>query len=214
MRALLTACAAVLLLGGSSLQAQELTREQALAQLARPDSDAHRAAVERLATVGTMADAPALVKALRDADPAARAAAEDALWHVWSRSGSDAVDALFQTGVHQMESGDYPEAIATFTHVIEIKPDFAEGWNKRATLYFMTGELRRSLADCDEVIKRNPQHFGVLSGYAQIYAQLGYYDRALDYARRALAVNPNLTGVRDSIPLLEHIVTERRKQMI
>jgi tetratricopeptide (TPR) repeat protein len=214
MRTLLTACAAVLLLGGSSLQAQDLTREQALAQLARPDSDQHRAAIERLAAVGTMADATVLVKALRDPDPAARTAAEDALWHVWSRSGDDKVDAVFEKGMEQMQGGDLTEAIATFTRVIEMKPDFAEGWNKRATLYFMTGELRRSLADCVEVLKRNPQHFGVLSGYAQIYAQLGYYDRALDYARRALAVNPNLTGVKDSVELLEHIVNERKKQMI
>jgi tetratricopeptide (TPR) repeat protein len=214
MRAFTSVFAAALLLGAASVQAEELTRSEALAQLARPDASARVAAIERLASVGTMADAPALVKALRDPDTGARAAAEDALWHVWSRSGSDAVDAVFESGMRQMESGDYPQAIATFTRVIEMKPDFAEGWNKRATLYFLTGDLRRSLADCDEVVKRNPQHFGVLSGYAQIYAQLGYYDRALDYARRALAVNPNLTGMRDAVEMLEHVQAERRKQSI
>ena len=214
MRALVTASAAALLFAAMGVHAQDLTRTQALAQLARPDAGVRRSAIERLATVGTMADAPALVKALRDPDETARAAAEDALWHVWSRSGDEKTDALFATGMKQMESGDYPEAIATFTRVIEMKPDFAEGWNKRATLYFLTGDLRRSLADCDEVVKRNPQHFGVLSGYAQIYAHMGYYDRALDYARRALAVNPNLTGMRDAVETLEHIQAERRKQTI
>ena len=214
MRAVAAASAAALLLGAATLQGEELTRGQALTELARPDAGARRVAIERLASVGTMADAPALVKALRDADAGVRAAAEDALWHVWSRSGNDAVDAMFETGMRQMESGDYAEAIATFTRVIEMKPEFAEGWNKRATLYFLTGDLRRSLADCDEVVKRNPQHFGVLSGYAQIYAQLGYYDRALDYARRALAVNPNLTGMRDAVEALERLQAEKRKQSI
>ena len=109
------------------------------------------------------------------------------------------MDALYGVGVEQMQAGSLGAAIATFTRVIELKPDFAEGWNKRATLYFLVGEYRKSLADCDQVIERNPHHFGVLSGYAQIYARLGAYDRALDYARRALALNPNLSGMRESI---------------
>ncbi len=113
-----------------------------------------------------------------------------------------------------MEAGELRQGIATFTRVIERKPDFAEAWNKRATLYFMTGELRRSLADCDEVIKRNPYHFGALAGYVQIYIRLEYYDRALEYSRRAIAVNPNMEGVRRNMLLLERLQEVRRRQMI
>jgi tetratricopeptide (TPR) repeat protein len=154
------------------------------------------------------------VKALRDDDEDVRRAAEAALWRVWSRSGDADVDALFASGLREIESGDVEAAIKTFSRVIEKKPSFAEGWNKRATLYFLSGDLRRSLADCDEVIKRNPQHFGVLAGYAQIYAQLQYYERALEYSRRALAINPNLDGVRRNIEVLEEAVRQRRRQAI
>jgi len=204
----------VLLLVSAHACAADMPRSGALTALRDADPTVRRAAVERLADVGTMADAPALVKALRDDDDDVRQLAEAALWRVWSRSGDAAVDALYASGLREMESGDVDAAIRTFTRVIERKPAFAEGWNKRATLYFLAGDLRRSLADCEEVIKRNPQHFGALSGYAQIYAQLGYYDRALDYARRALAVNPNLTGMRASVEMLEHAIAERRKQTI
>jgi tetratricopeptide (TPR) repeat protein len=189
-------------------------RADALSDLADAKASTRRAAVDRVAETGTMADAPALVKALRDDDEDVRRAAEAALWRVWSRSGDADVDALFASGLREMESGDVEAAIKTFSRVIEKKPSFAEGWNKRATLYFLSGDLRRSLADCDEVIKRNPQHFGVLAGYAQIYAQLQYYERALEYSRRALAINPNLDGVRRNIEVLEEAVRQRRRQAI
>ncbi|HKE42537.1 MAG TPA: hypothetical protein VKG21_22130 [Casimicrobiaceae bacterium] len=164
--------------------------------------------------VGTMADAPLLVKALRDDDEETRIQAEQALWHIWARSGDPEVDRLYATGIEQMTAGDLEKSIATFTRIIELKPGFAEGWNKRATLYFIVGELRKSLADCDEVMKRNPYHFGALAGYAQIYARLGYYQRALDYSRRALKINPNLQQVRSNIEVLEQLLEQQRARMI
>jgi tetratricopeptide (TPR) repeat protein len=203
-----------LLLLAFDVGAQEGGRDDALRHLTDASAQARRDAVGRLAEVGTMPDVTELLKALRDPDEDVRSDAERAIWRIWSRSGDAAVDALYATGLRQMESGDLPAAIATFTRIIEARPEFAEGWNKRATLYFMVGELRKSLADCDEVIKRNPQHFGALSGYAQIYVQLEYYDRALTYARRALAVNPNLDGVRRYIDVLERQVEQRKRQTI
>jgi tetratricopeptide (TPR) repeat protein len=113
-----------------------------------------------------------------------------------------------------MAGGELEAAIATFTHIIELKPDFAEGWNKRATLYFLTGDLRKSLADCDEVMKRNPYHFGALAGYAQIYIRLEQYERALKYAREALAINPNLDGMRRAAEALEDAIEARRRRTI
>lgn len=76
------------------------------------------------------------------------------------------------------------------------------------------GDLKKSLADCDEVMKRNPNHFGTLSGYAQIYVRLERYERALDYSRRALAINPNLDGVRQIMELTEELLQQRRRQSI
>jgi tetratricopeptide (TPR) repeat protein len=213
-RTLFFALAATLLLAGAATQAEELDRPHALQALSGGDAPARRDAVSRLGEIGTMADARALVTALRDRDEETRNLAEDALWHIWARSGDEQVDRLYRAGVEQMTDGDLQRSIATFTRIIELKPAFAEGWNKRATLYFLTGDLRKSLADCDEVMKRNPYHFGALAGYAQIYARLEYYERALDYSRRALAINPNLDGVRHNIKILERLVEERRGRMI
>ena len=214
LRSLSFAIVSMLLLAMAAAQAQELSRTQAVQALSSTDPQARRDAAARLSEVGMMADVPLLLRALRDPDEDARGEAEQAIWRVWSRSGDPEVDGLYETGIEQMNAGDLQDSIATFTRIIELKPDFAEGWNKRATLYFIAGDLRRSLADCDEVMKRNPYHFGALSGYAQIYTRLEYYDRALEYARRALAINPNLDGVRRHIELLEHLIEQQRGRTI
>jgi tetratricopeptide (TPR) repeat protein len=190
------------------------SRTQALAALKKSDPQERRRGAVGLATVGRMDDAPALIDALRDGDGLVRAIAEEALWAVWSRSGDPRIDDLFKRGVSEMNGEHFGEAIATFTRIIELKPDFAEGWNKRATVYYLAGDYRHSLADCDEVIKRNPQHFGALSGYGQIYLQLDQPERALEYFRRALEVNPNLDGVQATIDRLEALEVRRRQRSI
>ncbi len=213
-RALHTSLLLLVLLTVAPAQAQEQTREQAVLALSAADAAERAQAASRLGDVGTMADAKLLVRALRDADEDVRASAEQALWRLWSHSGNAKIDALYSTGVRQMSVGELEQSIATFSQIIKLKPDFAEGWNKRATLYFLVGDLRKSLADCDQVIKRNPYHFGALAGYAQIYARMEFYDRALDYSRRALEVNPNMVGVQRNIELLEHLLEQRRRQTI
>ena len=190
------------------------SREQALADLARPDPEARRGAAIRLGEVGSMTDAPALLRLLRDPDDGVRALAERAVWQVWSRADDPEVDALFQKGLEQMNQGAVEGAIDTFTVIIKKKPDFAEGWNKRATIYFLVGEYEKSLADCAEVVKRNPDHFGVLSGYGQIYVQLDQPERALDYFQRALKVNPNLHQVEVAVEQLKRLIIEKRKGTI
>ena len=211
---LITIVAALTLAAGPLEAAQGQSREAAVQALAKPDARVRREAASRLGEIGTMAEARALVRALKDPDDETRENAEHSLWQIWSRSGDAAIDRLYAVGIHQMEEGELTDAIATFTKIIERKPDFAEAWNKRATLYFLVGELRKSLADCDEVMKRNPYHFGALAGYSQIYIRLEYYERALDYARRALEVNPNMDGVRRSLMMLEHVQEQRRQQTI
>ena len=121
------------------------------------------------------------------------------------------MDGLFAVGVEQMNQGQAQAAIDTFTEIIRLKPDFAEGWNKRATIYFLIGEYDKSLSDCDEVIKRNPQHWGALSGYGQIYVQLDKPEQALIYFQRALAVNPNLQQVENMIEQLKQASSRNAK---
>jgi tetratricopeptide (TPR) repeat protein len=191
--------------------AQVPTREAALETLQSPDPGQRQRAAVWLAQVGRMDDVPALLARLRDPDEDVRAIAERAIWVIWSRSGNPQTDAVFLDGIAQLNAGRFKEGIATFSRVIAMTPEFAEGWNKRATVYFLVGDFERSLRDCDEVIKRNPHHFGALAGYGQIYMQLDDYERAIEYFKRALAVNPNLDGVELQVRVLEHALAERKK---
>jgi tetratricopeptide (TPR) repeat protein len=207
--------ALLLLLLGAAAGAAALTREEALAGFAPgADPEARRRGVVWLAEHGTMSDLPRLAAALRDGDPGVRTLAEGAMWQVWSRSGDDETDRLFAVGLAQMSAQAGPAAVKTFSEVIARRPDFAEAWNKRATLYFLMGENEKSLHDCDEVMKRNPAHFGALAGYGQIYLRLDQPERALTYFRRALRINPNMRGIEQVIPEIEQLLTERRKGTI
>jgi tetratricopeptide (TPR) repeat protein len=192
-----------------------MTRETALAHLGRTDDvEARRTAVAWLARHGGMADVPRLVERLRDGDAGVRTLAEAALWDVWGRSGDEAVDQLLRIGIAQMNERDIAGAVDTFSEVIARRPDFAEGWNKRATVYFMLGQYEKSLADCDEVMKRNPYHFGALSGYGLIHLKLREPEQALAWFEKALAVNPNLDGVRDNADTLRDLLIQRRKNTL
>jgi len=193
----------------------ESARERALADLGRADDvAARRAAVRQLADSAVMADLPVLVRALRDPDPVVRGFVESAIWSVWSRSGDETVDRLFAAGVEQMGQRQLEAAAETFSRIIQRRPEFAEGWNKRATVYFLLGDYGRSLADCDEVMARNPYHWGALSGYGMIYMQLDQPARAIDYLEKALAVNPNLDQVAQTIEVLKTLLLQRRRDMI
>jgi len=196
-----------LLLSGASVAAP-WTRAQALDAVAQPDPAARLAAVDRLAEIGLMVDAGRVIERLGDTDPRVRVAAQGAIWRIWSRSEDPQIDKLFAQGVEQMQRSALDDALTTFNEIVRRKPDFSEGWNKRATIYFLLGQnekslLEKSLQDCDEVFKRNPQHFGALSGAGQIHLQLGHPRRALEYFRRAVQVNPNLDGPAQMIPQLE-----------
>ena len=191
------------------------TREEALAALADgSDVDNRRRGVMALGETGLMTDVPQLAGALRDADRLVRALAENAMWQVWSRSGDEDVDRLFAAGVEQMNARRGELAVETFTAIVQRRPEFAEGWNKRATVYYLLGEYQKSLDDCDEVMKRNPYHFGALSGYGLIYLELDQPAKALDYFQQALRVNPNLESIRQTVEMLKTLLIQRRKDTL
>ena len=207
--------AVVLLLCASAAFAEPpKSRQQALAQLASSETTARLEAIVWLANYGSMADAPRLDALLRDDNAVVRDYAEQGLWALWSRSGDAAIDALMARGVQQIDAQDYQAAIATFSEIVRRKPAFAEGWNKRATVYYLAGEDRKSISDCAEVLKRNPRHFGALSGLGLIYTRLERYDEALAWFRKALAVNPNMLGVEMNLRSLERLLAEKRGKQI
>jgi len=186
----------------------------ALAGLRDPDAAKRADAIAWIANHGSMADAELLHERLRDADPVVRSYAETGLWALWSRSGDAKVDAFMVRGVDEMNGGRLAEAAASFSAAIRVKPEFAEAWNKRATAYFLMREYRKSIADCAEVLKRNPKHFGALSGLGQIYLALDDPEQALQWFRRALEVNPNMPTVEYNIKALEEVLQKRRGRMI
>lgn len=185
------------------------SRDEALAALASAQSEDRAAAVVWIARHGAAADAEPLYERLRDESAMVRSYAEQALWLLWSRSGDAAVDRLMERGIEEMQSGRQREAITTFSEVVRRKPAFAEGWNKRATALYLAGDFQRSLADCAEVLKRNPRHFGALSGAGLNHLQLEQHRQALDWFRRALEVNPNMSGIETEVRRLEELLRDR-----
>jgi tetratricopeptide (TPR) repeat protein len=188
------------------------SREAALAALRSPDAAARAEAITWIANHGTMADAALLHQRLRDDSPFVRSFAESGLWLLWGRSGDVEIDQLMAHGTEEMQAGHHEQAVADFTAVIRKRPDFAEGWNRRATVLFLAGEFRRSIDDCNEVLKRNPGHFGALAGLGQIYVALDEPELALSWFRKALEANPNLVGVEISIRQLEEALKEKRRR--
>jgi tetratricopeptide (TPR) repeat protein len=199
---------AAALVAGASYAAQ-LTRVQALKAVEQPEASTRLAGVERLAEIGRMADADRLLSRLGDTDPQVRVFTVAAIWRIWSRSGDPAIDRLFARGLAQMQASALDDALATFNEIVRRKPTFAEGWNKRATVYFLLGQNEKSLKDCDEVLKRNRNHFGALSGAGQIHLQLGNAQLALEFFRRAVDVNPNLEVPAQMIPMLEQHLRDK-----
>jgi tetratricopeptide (TPR) repeat protein len=132
-------------------------------------------------------------------DPARVARAEAALWETWTHSDRPEVDRLLRDGVAAMERQDFPRAEELFAHVIEIAPDFAEGWNKRATVRYLNEDFAGAIADCVETITRKPRHFGALSGQGLCHMALGQHREAAELFRRCLEVHPSLVAARRNL---------------
>jgi Flp pilus assembly protein TadD len=132
---LLFVLAATLTVGAPDAFPAPASRAEALAALDDPQTERRAEGVVWLANHGRIDDQPLLLKRLHDESAFVRGFAEQGLWLLWARSGEAEIDRLMATGVDQMQAGRHREAIATFSEVIRRKPDFAEGWNKRATVH-------------------------------------------------------------------------------
>lgn len=120
---------------------------------------------------------------------------ERQILRLWSRSGSATIDYLFGRGQSALRAGQAEDAIAHFSAVIDHDPDFAEAWNGRATAYFMANRLGQALADIEQVLIRNPRHFGALAGLGMILEQLDRPEEARQAYAASLAINPHQASV-------------------
>lgn len=172
----------------------------ALGALRTGNTAERRQAIELLVQLGDQRAIRPLAEALRtDEDPLVREMAEQALWSLWHRSGRQEVDARLHAGIAAMQQGALERAVTLFTEVIDLAPDFAEGYNKRATTYYLLQEYEQSLRDCDKTVSLNAFHFGALSGAGLCYVGLRNLPKALEYFERAVAVNPNMPQIQQYI---------------
>ena len=143
------------------------------------------------------------LEALKGDDPELAATAEALLWSTWCRSGDAEVDRIFRAGVEAMQQQKLSEAEGLFTRVIELKSEFAEGWNKRATVRFMRRNFAGSIADCQQTLARNGNHFGAASGQGLCHMSRNEFREAAVCFRRALDIHPHLDAVRHNLALAE-----------
>jgi tetratricopeptide (TPR) repeat protein len=142
-------------------------------------------------------------------DDASAKAVEDRIWALWVAAGNDTTGLLMSRAKKAIDDNNYDLAIKLLDAIIEIKPDYTEAWNRRATVFFLKKDYGNSLADLSKVLSREPRHFGALSGLGLIMQDIGDDKHALDAYRKALAVHPRLKGVGDKIKTLVEKVEGR-----
>jgi tetratricopeptide (TPR) repeat protein len=138
-------------------------------------------------------------------DQASAKHVEARIWAMWLQTPSDTVALLMTRAKTAMEAHNQDVALKLLDAVVKLRPDYIEGWNRRATLYYLKNDYARSLADIEQVLAREPRHFGALAGLGMIMQDLGEDKRALDAFRKALAVNPHL----EKVPELVKTLTEK-----
>ena len=136
---------------------------------------------------------------------------EEQIWSIWLASDDDEINILMKEGVRAMAARDLDTALQTFDKIIAKEPDFAEGWNKRATVYYLQENLTESMQDIQRTLELEPRHFGALSGMGLIFMQLGDDAGALEAYKEVIKIHPNSPSARFYIEALQKRI---RNQMI
>jgi tetratricopeptide (TPR) repeat protein len=127
---------------------------------------------------------------------------EDRIWALWLASGSDTCNLLMTRVKAAVDAENYDLAVRLLDAIIEIRPNYVEAWNRRATVFFLKRDYGSALADLGQVLSREPRHFGALAGLAAIMSDIGNDKGALEAYRRALEIDPHLKGVADKVKTL------------
>ncbi len=147
------------------------------------------------------------LKATGDPDEAEQL--EAGIWALWGLSGDDEIDQLMTIGIGAMADRDGETALTAFNEIVSRAPNYAEGWNKRATLFYLAGEHELSIADIKKTLTLEPRHFGAYSGLGLVYMALGEERKALDAFEQALEIHPHMDGADTHIRELREIVKGR-----
>lgn len=165
------------------------------------------AATLSFATMGLAAQNDPRLAELFDqlrAAPSAESAAdtEQEIWSIWHVTGTEAIDRIMAVGLHAISQRDFDRALLAFDTITERAPYFAEGWNKRATVYYLMGRFAESKSDIERTLALEPRHFGALSGLGLVFLALDQEEAALAAFERALEIHPHLTGADTHIEAL------------
>jgi tetratricopeptide (TPR) repeat protein len=136
-------------------------------------------------------------------------AIEQRIWALWMISRSDTADLLMARVQKAIEEKDLDLALKLLDAIVKIKPNYVEAWNRRATIYYMKHDYGRSVSNIREVLKREPRHFGALTGFGLILQDIGDEKQALEVYRRALAVYPRMQRIPDIVKTLTEKVEGR-----
>jgi tetratricopeptide (TPR) repeat protein len=139
-------------------------------------------------------------------DEASAAAIEARIWAIWHEIDDPASARLLRQGGEAMAGRVFQIAIVSFNRLIARSPDFAEGWNRRATLHFLMGNDEASIRDIEATLRLEPRHFGALSGLGLIMMRNDRPDAALRSFEAALEVHPHLPGARSHVEALRQLV--------
>ena len=128
------------------------------------------------------------------------------IWNIWSIADNQETQIIFDEANQFMDVGELDNAIELFTKVVMQSPEFAEGWNKRATVYFLKGELNKSISDIEKTLNLEPRHFGALDGLAEIYLMQDDLVGAAVIYRRILEIIPSSKKSQDRLKLINDLL--------
>jgi len=127
---------------------------------------------------------------------------ENQIWEIWHQHQDDDVEALMAAGISRMNRQRFNEALQIFSEIINAYPDYAEAWNKRATLYYVAGEFEASIQDIEQTLALEPRHFGALSGLGMVYLQQQKLGQAKTAFETLIKVHPNSPNAKENLRLV------------
>lgn len=143
------------------------------------------------------------------ADPDQSAVIEQQIWVIWTVGPTDEADRLMNRGIRAMRLGEWTLAERLFDRLVTLEPDFAEAWNKRATVHYVLGDYTQSMADIERTLTLEPRHFGALSGLGSIFARLDRPAAAIRVFEEVLEIYPHSRGSLQSIEQLQEELLDR-----
>ena len=131
------------------------------------------------------------------------------IWTIWIEGKNKVVNQAMSRGISAMNDGQLETALNFFDEVIRLAPEFAEGWNKRATVFYLMRNLDRSVKDIAQTLRLEPRHFGALSGLGLINQALGHTNAAIRAYERALKINPHLFRIKERVRFMKRLLKGR-----